>query len=265
MDSGRPRISVVIPTYQRRNGCRRAVASALEQELQPLEVLVCDDGSTDGTEDDLRAWAQEEPRLKYLRLPENQGTPAPARNLGIQSALGDWIALLDSDDRWRPEKLAAQSEHLSNGAYDVVASNATRESGGAYFDLRADKELGREEFLLHNPIITSTAVVRRSAALSAGGFPRSVAGFAIGGVEDYGLWLKLSYRGARFLVLAEELAVYDDSGAAQLSLTASRQETRVALVRWRLWLNRPFDTAVLRSAVRGTLDAGRVLRPHPPE
>ena len=265
MNSGTPRISVVIPTYQRRDGCRRAVASALEQELEPLEVLVCDDGSTDGTEDDLRAWAQEEPRLRYLRLPENQGTPAPARNLGIQSARGDWIALLDSDDRWRPEKLAAQSEHLSNGAYDVVASNATRESGGAYFDLRADKELAREEFLVHNPIVVSTAIVRRSKALSAGGFPRSAAGLAIRGVEDYGLWIKLSYLGARFLVLADELAIYADTGDAQMSSAVSRQEAGVAAVRWRLWMHRPFDPAVLRSAVRGTFDAGRALRPHPPE
>src|SRR5207344_2583470 len=62
VDAEPPRISVVIPTYQRVESCRRAISSALEQELPALEVLVCDDGSTDGTQDALESWARDEPR-----------------------------------------------------------------------------------------------------------------------------------------------------------------------------------------------------------
>src|SRR4051812_17292018 len=78
--AGQPRISVVIPTYQRLEQCKRAIASALEQEHPPLEVIVCDDGSTDGTEKELRRWAGREPNLFYVRLPENSGSPALVRN-----------------------------------------------------------------------------------------------------------------------------------------------------------------------------------------
>ena len=164
-----PRISVVIPTYQRAHDCHAAVMSALEQELPPLEVLVCDDGSTDETEALFTRLAQEDPRVRYLRLAENRGTPAPARNLGIANALGHWIAFLDSDDRWLPAKLAKQSKFLAEDGYDVVASDATRISGGPYFDLHEREEPGMKEFLKHNPIIVSSAIARTVLA-AAGAF-----------------------------------------------------------------------------------------------
>jgi glycosyltransferase involved in cell wall biosynthesis len=249
-----PRISVVIPTYERREECKRAISSALEQELPALEVLACDDGSTDGTEEDLREWAQREPRLRYLRLPRNHGTPAPARNLGIQQARGDWIALLDSDDQWLPSKLAVQNQFISAGRYDVIASDAMKDSGGAYFGLSLPREPTRDEFLIHNPIIVSTAVARRSLLLKVGGFPRSVGGFKITGVEDYGAWLALVTLGARFLVIPRQLVTYADSGD-RMSSAVARQEAGVAAVRWRLWLRRPADTAVLRASLQATAAA----------
>jgi glycosyltransferase involved in cell wall biosynthesis len=262
MKSGRPRISVVIPTFQRREECKRAVASALEQDAPPFEVLVCDDGSTDGTEDDLRPWAEEQPRLRYLRLDRNHGSPAPARNLGIESAHGEWIALLDSDDRWLPNKLAVQSDALLTDRYDVVACDAKRASNGPYFGLTAATEPDPSEFLIHNPIITSSAVARRSSLLSAGGFIRSAMGLAITGVEDYAIWLALAYRGARFLVLPDQLVTYDDVEQDRVSSAVARQEAEVAAVRWRLWLRRPHDVSVLGSALRGTFHAARWrLRP----
>jgi glycosyltransferase involved in cell wall biosynthesis len=251
---------VVIPTYQRREHCARAVSSALDQELPALEVLVCDDGSTDGTREAMEAWAGEEERLRYLRLPRNHGNPIEARNLGVRTARGDWIALLDSDDRWLPEKLARQVEALDRGGHDVIASNATRSSGGPYFPGRTEAtEPVRDEFLVHNPIITSTALVRRSQVLAAGGFRRSALRVPITGVDEYALWLAIANQGGRFLVLPEQLVIYDDDPTG-LGSNAPRQETEVAAVRWRLWLDQPLDGAVLRSAVRGTVDAVRARR-----
>jgi glycosyltransferase involved in cell wall biosynthesis len=252
------RVSVVIPTYQRAHDCHAAVMSALEQELPPLEVLVCDDGSTDETEALFTRLAHEDPRVRYLRLAKNRGTPAPARNLGIANALGHWIAFLDSDDRWRVDKLAVQQEAISSGAYDVVASDATKGSGGPYFGLSVPSEPTRGDFLTHNPIIVSSAVARRSVLLAGGGFAQSVGGFKITGVEDYGVWLKLADQGARFLVIPEPLVTYADSGD-RMSGAIARQEAGVAAVRWRLWCRRPGDLAVLRSAIRATLDAIRSL------
>jgi teichuronic acid biosynthesis glycosyltransferase TuaG len=250
-----PRISVVIPTYQRREACSRALASALEQELSPLEVIVCDDGSTDGTEEELRGWAEDEPRLRYLRLSSNTGSPAAVRNLGVRSALGDWVAFLDADDAWLPKKLRTQAERIETGRYDVIASDAERPSGSPYFGLAGPLEPDRAEFLRHNPIITSTAVVRASALRSAGGFVESALGIGTAGVEDYALWLALSAQGARFVVLDDQLAVYDDAVSETLSGSAPRQEARVAAVRWRHWLKRPADPEALGSAARGSADA----------
>jgi teichuronic acid biosynthesis glycosyltransferase TuaG len=252
----RSQISVVIPTHNRIGACRRAVASALDQEAPPLEVLVCDDGSTDGTQDEIEAWAHEEARLRYLRLP-HQGSPAAARNLGIETAKGEWIAFLDSDDVWLPDKLRIQGESIATGRYEVVASDAERSSGGPYLGLSEQLHPDQAEFLRHNPIITSTAVARRSSLLSMGGFSRSVLGMTIKGVEDYAIWLTLAYHGARFLVLGERLAIYADEGTDKVSGAAARQEAQVAAVRWRLWLRRPYDPAVLGSALRGTADAVR--------
>ena len=257
MTSADPRISVVIPTYQRPDECRRAVESALEQELPPLEVLVCDDGSMDRTQAELESWAQEEPRLRYLRLQRGQGGPAAARNLGIEMAHGEWIAFLDDDDRWLPRKLRIQGEVIASGAYDVVASDAERTSGGPYLGLDQPAEPDRTEFLRHNPIITSTAVARRSSLLSAGGFTRSAMGMAITGVEDYATWLGLAYRGGRYLVLPDRLVTYNDEETERVSRAVVRQETEVAAVRWQLWLRRPHDPAVLASALRATADAVR--------
>jgi glycosyltransferase involved in cell wall biosynthesis len=252
-----PRISVVIPTYERLDACRRAVSSALEQELPPLEILVCDDGSTDETQEALERWAREEPALRYLRLPQNAGGPAAARNLGTETARGDWVAFLDDDDRWLPNKLSVQSEAISTGRYDVVASDATRTSGGPYFGREEAVEPDRAELLRHNPIITSTAVARRPMLIEAGGFTDSAAGMSITGVEDYAAWLNLAYRGARFLVLPDQLVLYEDTGEDRVSAATARQEAEVAAVRWRLWMRRPLDAAVLGSALRGTVDALR--------
>ncbi len=257
MGTSPPRISVIIPTAARRESCKLAARSALGQDPPPHEVMVCDDGSTDGTERDFRAWAQEEPRLKYLRLPENQGSPSPARNLGIENAEGDWIALLDDDDRFLPGKLAVQGELISSGRYDVVASDAKRTSGGPFFGMKALREPPREEFLAHNPIIVSSAVVRRSLLESIGGFQLRAGPFSITGAGDYATWLRLAYIGARFAISEREMIVYDDSGDGRMSGSVVELEAEIAKARWWLWAKRPYDMAVLASGLRGAVDTAR--------
>ncbi len=248
---------MVIPTYQRLEQCRRAISSALEQERPPLEVIVCDDGSTDGTEEELRAWASREPSLQYLRLAENSGAPARVRNLGLRAARGEWVGFLDDDDQWIPSKLRVQGEAIGSGRYDLVASDAVRGSGGPYFGLDRAVEPDRAEFLRHNPIITSTAVVRRSTLLDAGGFADSAALMSITAAEDYAAWLNLADRGARFVILPEQLVIYEDTEHNRLSRGVARQETEVAAVRWGLWLRHPADRSVLRSSLHATVMGAR--------
>jgi len=110
----RPQVSVVIPSYNRASNALRAMHSALNQTEKSVEVLVVDDGSSDDTP---QAFAQLPPRVTYIRKPN--GGASSARNAGLRRASGEWVALLDSDDEWAPEKLARQ---LAAMGKDYVAS-----------------------------------------------------------------------------------------------------------------------------------------------
>ena len=110
-DSGieMPGVSVVIPTYNRKDAVVRAAQSALRQSLPPLEIIVVDDGSSDGTNGtNLLAL---DPRIRFIKHPTNRGGAA-ARNTGIDAARGSWIAFLDSDDLSVPYKLERQFAQL---------------------------------------------------------------------------------------------------------------------------------------------------------
>ncbi|MGD9814818.1 MAG: glycosyltransferase family 2 protein [Hyphomonadaceae bacterium] len=110
-----PRVSAVIPSYNRAASIRAAVESALAQSFTDLEVIVVDDGSDDDTASALAGLA--DPRLIVLRHERNAGAAA-ARNTGIRAARGDLIAFLDSDDAWMPEKLALQVAALDAAPAD---------------------------------------------------------------------------------------------------------------------------------------------------
>src|SRR5262245_58858956 len=101
-----PRVSGVIPTHDRAHLVVDAIRSVLTQTFRELEVIVCDDGSTADTEASVRACGPPGP---YLRL-EHSGRPGATRNRGIEAARAPWIAFLDDDDLWEPEKLALQME-----------------------------------------------------------------------------------------------------------------------------------------------------------
>ncbi len=95
---------MVIPTYNRRHLLRRAIRSALAQSVSGLEIVVIDDGSTDGTDSMI---VTEFPSVNYVRMPQRSGAGV-ARNEGVRQAKGDWIAFLDSDDIWLPDKIERQ-------------------------------------------------------------------------------------------------------------------------------------------------------------
>lgn len=250
-----PRISVVIPTYQRPATCAAAVESALAQTLAPLEVLVCDDGSGDETPRRFGDWEREDERVRYLRLPHS-GRPAPGRNAGVRAARGDWVAFLDDDDRWRPGKLEIQAPHLSDGL--VLGTNARRSSGTDYFaDMTEPLAPTPESMLRVNPLITSTTIAGRDAVLGAGGFHEAA---WARGVEDFALWLAMLDRGARFLVLPDVTADYHDEEGGRLSDRVARQEWAVARLAWQRWARRPPDVRRLRVAASHSVAAGRASR-----
>jgi teichuronic acid biosynthesis glycosyltransferase TuaG len=237
-------ISVVISTFERPLACERALLSALNQLDPPLEVLVCDNGSKDETEARFREWERRETRVRYLRIANNTGTPAAPRNLGVAEARGEWVAFLDDDDEWLPQKLTRQRELMRAQGADVIAANAVRTSGGIYFSgAPAIFQPTRDQLLRSNPIITSSALVRRPLVH----FPEQR---WLGGVEDYAAWLALSDRGARFAILGEPLVRYEDAAAGRLSRARVRGELAIALLACKRALRLPPNGDDARAAGR---------------
>jgi len=113
------KISVIIPTFNRIDLLKRAIDSVLNQSIKPYDIIVVDDGSIDGTSDMIQ---QKYKSIKLIQQ-KNSGVSA-ARNNGIKNAQGDWIALLDSDDEWKKNKLEEQVNKLTdNPKYDFCHTN----------------------------------------------------------------------------------------------------------------------------------------------
>src|SRR5690349_9096181 len=116
-------ISAVIPTWNRGKTIRAAVESVLAQSYPVTEILICDDGSTDDTAQVVSSI--EDPRIRWLPG-ERSGGPAQPRNRGIENARGEWVAFLDSDDEWLPQKLERQIERIQASRCKASSCNAVR-------------------------------------------------------------------------------------------------------------------------------------------
>ena len=174
-------VSVIIPTHNRVDSCVRAIESALAQTLPPLEVIVCDDRSTDGTEATISALAADDERVRYFRRTNGPRGPGATRNRALQEARGEVVAFLDDDDEWFAEKLERQVPVLTESG-GLVGSNAVRSSGGNYFTDSADRHILPAELLDHNPLILSSVIVGREQILACGAFSERESLIAI---EDY--------------------------------------------------------------------------------
>jgi glycosyltransferase involved in cell wall biosynthesis len=193
-----PLISVVIPCYNRQDYIQEAVDSALKQTWENTEVIVVDDGSTD---DSVKLLQSYESRIKLFTQP-NAGVAA-ARNTGIHQAKGKWIALLDSDDVWIPNKLESQMALVSRWPdavllYTLCSTIDTEsKSLGTPPEILDDRfELDSLERLLHHcGPTTSSVVMRRDALIAAGSFDvqfEQNGGFA---AEDWELYVRIAERG----------------------------------------------------------------------
>ncbi|MFI5349687.1 MAG: glycosyltransferase family 2 protein [Elusimicrobiota bacterium] len=186
----RPRVSVIIPVHNRIRLVRRAIASVFAQTFSDFEVVVVDDCSTDGTADALAAWRSD---LRLIRLARNQG-PAAARNAGLAAARGELAAFLDSDDVWRPAKLARQIARFDDPS--VVCAHSEIDLSDASGRIVRRGHLAHVRPLYrdapgwrgHEFVAISTAVVRRRAARAVGFDP----GFAAAsGIEDADFFIRL--------------------------------------------------------------------------
>jgi glycosyltransferase involved in cell wall biosynthesis len=203
-------VSVVMPAYNNAADIGRALASIAAQTVKPIEVIVVDDGSADDTVGAVRAMA---PAMNGIRLrlfrQQNSGAGA-ARNRAIAAATGTWLAFLDADDQWLPQKLERSLAVIEAKGLDMVAHNlfGVDKNGDHPIDSRArwlaDPGRPYRSLFLRGFISSSTVLVRRDLAVAVGGFDATLRS-----AQDYELWLACLARiGDRFEIFADPLLRY---------------------------------------------------------
>ena len=200
-----PKISVVIPCYNSATTIQETIESVLVQTYRDFEIIVVDDGSTDGSKEMIHSYGDQ---VRYFYQP-NAGQAA-ARNKGIREAKGEYIAFLDADDLWLPEKLDKQIQVLSTRNVDWCYCDCMN------FEDETGKELGRYSQLMYAPaegivakkilfgnfIASPTPVVKKELLIACGLFDESI---SIRSREDWELWLRLAVK-SEIAYLSEVLA-----------------------------------------------------------
>jgi len=221
------RISVIIPTYNRARELDRCLNSLVLQTYKNFEVIVCDDGSTDGSKkvvDNFMGRLD----LTYIFC-ENFGGPARPRNLGIRTATSPYIAFLDSDDWWAPEKLNICVSKLANGNIDFIYHDmwiARTSYKGRYGYLKAfEPRKGMFNLLLTTgvSIPNSSVIVLRNLLLDIGGVSENR---RLISVEDYDTWVKVALVTDRFCRISRPLGYYE-VGATNISVASVQQIERI--------------------------------------
>lgn len=184
-----PLVSVVIPTHNRAHYVTEAIDSVLAQSYPWVEIIVVDDGSTDNTRDVLLAYGS---RLQYIHQQNYNRGPAAALNRGIRDARGTYIALLDDDDTWRPDKLALQIPILENDpALGFLGSDLWITDAAGHITSRfsqpADVPATFAGLIDYNMLGNSSVVIRRTVFDAVGGFDANLRT-----TQDYDLWLRMA-------------------------------------------------------------------------
>lgn len=219
-------ITVVIPAYNAAEFIADCLASVASQTFTDFDVVVVDDGSTDETARIAHSILLSRKFRSMRILSKPNGGVSSARNAGVLAAEGEWVAFLDSDDTWHPEKLRKQVDFLKeNPSVDFVGCNRNDEE--PYFIFRGRSNVLIPEWKLYLKMYpqTSTALIKKSLLLDAGLYDESMR-YA----EDGDLWLRLAAKG-NIHVINESLVVTGgwkaNYGASGLSANLPRMHAGV--------------------------------------
>jgi glycosyltransferase involved in cell wall biosynthesis len=230
-----PLVSAVIPSYNYGHFVCEAVESALAQTYPNIEVVVVDDGSTDDTRERLAPYTD---RIRYIHQ-TNSGLSA-ARNTGIRHARGEWIALLDADDLWHPDKTTLQLASAKRvGRVALIGSPPARAMPKELPLHPPLHRVGVSDFLLSSRMGPSSALIRRDAFSVVGNFDETLRS-----VEDRDMWLRLAAQYPAVVVESPCWSYRTHSG--QMSRAAKRMYDNYHKVLESFFENHP-DHAMLRN------------------
>ncbi len=237
-----PRLSIIIPVRNGVDFAARAIESARAVPIDPLEIIVVDDGSTDGTSDLLAGLAQADSRIVVIRRDRDHGASA-ARNAGISRARAGIVCFLDADDLLYPEPIAERLRHheaqrdvvLSFANYRTLLPDGTIEARFASYWPRFERHIGERDGLVdlgasafrllygENPVCTSGTMVRRETLAALGGFSRELRQ-----AEDWEMWIRLSRTGR--VVYSTHAEVLHTARPGSLSTDVEDRTRHVAMV-----------------------------------
>lgn len=220
-------ISVVMPAYNAEKTIEKAIQSVIMQTYSNIEVIVIDDGSQDETVNLAASYAQKDHRIKVVQNQSNKGV-ALARNRGVEEAKGEWIAFLDSDDRWEPSKLEKQSDILrKNPSCHLCYTGSAFENDEGIrssYILSVPKQLRYHDLLKQNLISCSSVLVKKDALIA---FPMKSDPMIH---EDLAAWLKILKDGSAAVGINAPLLIYRIS-----SKSKSGNKLRAARMQWRTY------------------------------
>ena len=197
------KVSVIVPAYNQAGYLAKAIQSVLDQTWGNFELLVVDDGSTDGTREVPQAFQDE--RIHYI-YQENRGLSA-ARNTGIIHSTGAYLSYLDADDQFLPEKLALlvnlleENPHFGFAAGQAIPVDENNRPVGEIFDVPLPGE--SHNWLLGNPLHVGSTLIRRSWQENAGLFDETLRSY-----EDWDMWLRLARAGCPMTWLPQPVSIY---------------------------------------------------------
>jgi glycosyltransferase involved in cell wall biosynthesis len=208
-------LTIIIPTYNRLPFLKSAINSVFCQTYRRFQLIIADDGSTDGTGDNVQSLNNSDENLRYLRLP-HCGMPGKVRNAGARLATGDFLAFLDSDDLWKPEKLARQIAFFEEHPDMMICHTREIWQRGEKIVSQAGQKHRRSGYIFADAlkkciIGPSTVMMRRELFEEFGGFREDLEI-----AEDYELWLRIT---AKYPVgyIDEPLVIKRGGHADQLS------------------------------------------------
>ena len=201
-----PIVSVIIPTFNRAYCIKRTIDSVLNQSFKDFDIFVIDNNSIDNTEEIINSYNN--PKINFKKI-ENNGVIAISRNKGIFLSRAKYIAFLDSDDWWKPDKLKISIESLENGndftchGLEIFRTQRNNFSNEYTKNTYKFKKPFFESFLKDgNTIETSSIIVRREILTNLGGFFESE---SLSGSEDYDMWFRISSITNKFCVINNNL------------------------------------------------------------
>lgn len=245
-------VSCIITTCNRVRLLPRAINSALAQTYTPLEIVVVDDASTDGTPDIVRGYLERHANIRYLRLESRSGACA-ARNAGIHAAKGEFVAGLDDDDEWLPQRVERMLAAWEDGLAFVYA-DYYRRKGERLLLHRTPAELTHAELVRGVNLAGTQVLTRREYLLDAEGFD-----VALRASQDYDMWLRLLEFHPRARGVNEPLMIVD---ASDRTNRISMDRRKVFSGKFRVYRkNKRFMDTILRRERLYTIR--KILHPYP--